>query len=151
MDGEIEFSINLSDKLKILKARLRDSDKAIRLAFLAATRAAVLPLRQAVIASAEEKLPRSGGFAARVANSKFATRNKTMSTIVQIVNPIDLKQIDDGSLRHPVFGRINSWIDPPQKINPHFWTEPTEALRPVVSAEINKAMDIAFREIGDIG
>lgn len=108
---------------------------------------ALKPLKAAVAQSALAKLPSSGGLAARAAGIPVRTRRNANG--VRVVasgrgGMKNVKALDAGSVRHPVFGR-NAWVS--QSVTPGFWTEPTEALAPEVRAELMKAIDAVAKQI----
>lgn len=143
--GNLEFGASSFEKFKLLKQRLRDVDKQIRNAFNKSVRAAVAPLKDEVKKSAHDKLPRKGGLADKVSGSKFATRTSASGLSLNMTNLFQLKDIDEGKLRHPVFGHMNVWAN--QKINSGFWTEPTTKAQAEIVASVNEAMDEVIKEI----
>lgn len=140
-----EISINYGEKFRLLRIRLREADKAMRLEFMAGVRAAVNPLKVEVPRSAKDKLPRRGGLAEKVAKSKYGTRTKGYSVMFQAVNPIDIRSIDEGSVRHPVFGQLNSWVE--QKVESGFWSDPIHKDEPIVMAKLNEVMNTTIKRI----
>lgn len=144
-EGELVFGISYSNKFKLVRQRLRDADKELKKNFMRAVRATVAPLKEEIPESARQKLPHKGGFAERIAKSKFAVRTKQSTVIVQIANPINLKKIDEGSLRHPVWGHMDRWSE--QKIEPGFWSEPIKANEKEMLESLNEAMDETLAEI----
>jgi hypothetical protein len=49
-----------------------------------------------------------------------------------------IRVIDGGTLRHPVYGNREAWVD--QKVKPGFWSEPLEAARDKPAVEIRRAI-----------
>lgn len=101
----------------------------------------------AVRESALAILPRAGGLNERVAASKVTTRRSKSSVRVVASSDYDLKAIDRGRVKHPVFrkkGRKDVWVI---QIVPAGWfTRPLRALAPAVAAAIEKAArDVAGR------
>jgi hypothetical protein len=136
----IQFSVGGVDKFNALMLRLKDGDKQVRLAFLRAVRAAVAPLKDSVKSSALELLPKRGGLAAKIAASKYGIRTSATTVSFQTVSPFEIKTIDQGIVRHPVFGHPIKWVSEP--VTPGFWSKPAEAdvndIRVAVSVAIDK-------------
>jgi hypothetical protein len=147
VDGDFELSIPTVQKFRALKQALRDADKEIRLGFLAKTRAALAPLKAAVSQSALGKLPKRGGLADRVANSKYSVRTRAASVSFITTSPLEIKTIDAGNLRHPVYGHMQAWVD--QKVTPDFWTDPIEAARVETTALLETLMNQTIDKLNE--
>lgn len=110
-----------AEQLGKLGRRLKEAgDKEVRRElFKALNRATKKPKAEARL-RALQTLPKRGGLAARVAASRFSTRNRTTRTgdaVLQIVarNPDNIRSIDKGRVRHPVFGHRDRWVAQPVK------------------------------------
>jgi len=110
--------------------------------------------RRATIAAergALEMLPKGGGLAAVVAASRFTTRTRLSGGGVGVrivaTDPHDIKAIDAGTVRHPVYGNRRKWVA--QGVTPGWFTKSTERVRRPVQIEITQAVkDIARRVEG---
>src|SRR6266540_2194860 len=64
--------------------------------------------------NAASTLPQRGGLAAKVAKSKIATRTRTSGASVGVEikgtdKSVNLSRLNEGKLRHPVFGNKKVW------------------------------------------
>ncbi len=148
-DAKIEIGIsNTIDKarFKAFAKELKLVDKKLRLAFNRRIRAILEPLKEEVKSSASESLPRSGGFAADIAASRFTTGINQSGVVFKMKDQYSLKKIDEGRLRHPVFGRMKDpWVMQP--IHNHFWTKPVDEAKPEIQAAIIEAVEEVAKEI----
>lgn len=94
------------------------SDRTIVNEMAKEIRGAVPPIRQAIKDHELDILPHRGGLAKWVARARIraAIRRGAKSAGVRIVQGrnsararSDLKKLDDGSIRHPLFGNRSSW------------------------------------------
>lgn len=128
--GGVESLARVSSKLKEAgdKGLQRDMRKAL-------DRAAV-PLKEGAPEGAREKLPKRGGLAEAIANAKFSLsvrggKNPSVRLTGKRTNKTgkqsDLNKIDQGSLRHPVFGKRKVWVL--QRVTPDWFSDvPDERL-----------------------
>jgi hypothetical protein len=106
-------------------------------------RVATLPARAAVRASAMETLPKEGGLNAWVAQATTRTSVLTGARTAGVVIRVskrghDMKDIDAGTVRHPVYGNRGTWVA--QSVTPGFASKPLKALSPAVGAACLVAM-----------
>jgi hypothetical protein len=99
-----------ADQLAALSKRLKElGDKDLSREFSRAITAATKPLVQDLRQSARETLPKRGGLNERVAKSQIRTQRRASSRTqgVRVVakNPYVLARLDQGHVRHRVFGR----------------------------------------------
>jgi hypothetical protein len=140
-----------ADDLARLSRVLKDAgEKDLQRQLTAGIRAAMEPVKEALHRSAEAKLPKRGGLAAGIAGSKMrVTRRNTGRSIgvrLRVENPDNIRRLDRGSVRHPVFGR---WLPgvPAQHVPTGWFTEPTEAARPAFAAAVDQAMNDVVKQI----
>jgi hypothetical protein len=104
----------------------------------AATKTAIPDVRTA----AEVKLPKRGGLAERVAGQKFGTRTslraKTASVRITGQGMKELRDIDQGRLRKPLFGNRDHWYG--QAVDPGFFSATLEKKGPEVRRQIEQVM-----------
>lgn len=120
-------------QLQALARDLKDAgEKDMRRALYKNLNAAAKPLLEDVKREAAATLPKSGGAADRVAGAKYGSR------VLAGPNPgvklrgvevgsakVNLRKIDRGILRHPLFGDRNHWYN--TNVTPGFWTRPLQA------------------------
>lgn len=56
-----------------------------------------------------------------------------------------IRVINDGTLRHPVYGNPEAWVDQPVK--PGFWTEPLTLSRDIPAKQIRRAVQDTIRKV----
>lgn len=56
-----------------------------------------------------------------------------------------IRVINDGTLRHPVYGNPEAWVD--QGVRPGFWTTPLSNSREIPAKEIRRAVQNTLRKI----
>jgi hypothetical protein len=143
----LDVQIKGAEELESLAKRLKAAgDGDLRKELLAAIRKAARPLPAAVRASAMSQLPRSGGLAARVAGGRLMTRTRLSGGSVGVKfesrGIYNLRNINSGKIRHPVFGRPDSWVA--QEVDAGWFSEPVDDAVPEVRDEIQRAMrDVA--------
>lgn len=143
-EAHIEIPSATVDKFRALRVRLKTAEKEVRLKFLASVRATMAPLKDDIRQSALDLLPKRGGLAARVADSKFGTRTGPASVTFQTINPYEIKAIDRGKLRHKTFGHT-PWVNQP--VSDGFWSKPTDKRLPEIVAAVDEAMDDVVKQI----
>ncbi len=131
---------------KEFTARLKLVDKKLRLAFNRRIREIMVPLKEEVKSSAEELLPKAGGFAADIAASRFSTSVTSYTVVFKMRDVYDLKKVDEGRLRHPVFGNRSVWVT--QSIRSGFWSNPVEKAKVEIAAAVIEAMNEVIKELG---
>lgn len=60
-----------------------------------------------------------------------------------------IKVIDGGTLRHPVYGNREAWVD--QKVKKGFWSEPLQRAREKPAKEIRRAIQTVAEKIKKAG
>jgi hypothetical protein len=149
MELEIRGANQLAQVSKALKAQ-GEAGKGARKELYKAIQRGTKQLKKDVQANALAELPHRGGLAATVASSKLATKTRGggQGVGVKIVatgkKVSDLKSMDKGKLRHPVYGR-GAWVM--QSVPPGWFTKPLEEGADVVRKELLRAMDDVIRAI----
>lgn len=143
-----DFTIQGVEQLAALSKRLKEAgDKNLTREFSRSVSAAMKPLVQELRSSARSTLPSSGGLAERVAKSQIRTVRRAASGVrVTAKNPYGIKQMDEGRVRHPVFGNRAAWAV--QSVRPGWWTRPTEQVGPDVRKALLEAMEAIARKVG---
>lgn len=139
------------------KALNEAADKGLRREVYAGFRKAAKPLGERMISQGAAEMPHHGGLAARIAASKLAQSNSTTGRNPSITLSLrsregyDLKAMDAGILRHPVFGRWLAGVKP-QRLRPGAFTRPFEAgadgVRKEVIAALNRVNDQIVKQSG---
>lgn len=101
------------------------------------------------------KSTRVESLASRVANANYQVRIRTSgrSGGVQLRGTdkagrsVDLNKIDGGTVRHPVFGNRNAWVE--QSVPANFWTDAMATAGPAAKTAVIAAVDTAIAEIGE--
>lgn len=141
-----DFEIRGVEQLAALAAKLKAvGDKELTREFSRSVSAAMKPLVQEVRASARSTLPRSGGLAAKVAGSQIRTVRRASGIRLTGNNAYGIKRMDEGQVRHPVFGR-GGWAT--QSVRPGWWTRPTEQVAPEVRQALMEAIEAVARKVG---
>lgn len=126
-----EFSVEHTNGLRDLGLRFKeagDEGKGLKRELLRTIREAGKPAIADVRASALGQLPRRGGLAQRVADSKFATQTrlgaKTAGVRIVGKSKFKIQFMDKGTVRHPVFGNRRAWVL--QSVRPNWFDKTIE-------------------------
>lgn len=126
MANGVDLRVTGVDQLERLGRDLKAAgDKDLRKELLKAGREIGKPIKAEIAASALATLPRRGGLAAVIARARVrvSTRLSGRNVGVSIIGKLaghDVKGIDEGLVRHPVYGR-GTWVA--QRITPGYWTK----------------------------
>lgn len=130
------------DLEKLGRALKQVGDRELRKELLAALRAATKPMKEAVQASARENLPSRGGFADLVAASRFTTKNrlsgKNVGMRFEAKNRHEIKALDRGRLRHPLYGNKEHWYT--QTVTAGWFSTPIEEMSQEIRVEVSEAL-----------
>lgn len=147
-----DFEVRGSHQLHVLAQRLAEAGRGdLRKELLreirGSARKAIPDVRQAAFRT----LPRRGGLAERVGKQAYAvqTRLAGSSASIRIAGKgmKELRDIDAGRLRHPVFGDRGRWKA--QSVTPGFFSKTIERRAPSIRKDVEKAMgDIARKVTG---
>lgn len=145
MDLRIEGADQLGDVARRLK---ETGDKELRKELYRGIQRAAKPLSAAAQRSARANLPKRGGLNEWVASSKFSVSTSGgKDPAVRISGRKvghDLKALDRGRLRHPLYGNRRRWYN--QQIRPGWFSEPmTEGASGVRREIVDVLEDIARR------
>ena len=130
------------DELVRLSRALKEAGaKDLQREMYAGINRAVKPLRNSIKQSARDNLPVRGGLANAVARSRVQTRRRTSDrgAGVRVVakNRFSLYHLDRGEVRHR---RANGGLTV-QRIEPGWWTQPTDAVGDDVRRELVQALE----------
>lgn len=143
------YEIRGAEQLADLSRRLKQAgEKDLQRELSKGIAQALEPLRTQLPRSAMAKLPRRGGLAKRVADSKIRTTRRNTGRSVGLRlradNSDNIRRIDRGEVRHPTYGHL-PWQR--QRVTPGWFTDPTEALAPQARAQVEAAMTEVVRKI----
>lgn len=149
----VDVQIQATRELESVARRLkRAGDADLRRELLRGINRAVRPLKQAVQDAAVRELPKRGGLNRWVADSKFGSRTRATAgrdarvTITTKKAGHDIRAIDRGRLRHPVFGNRTTWVN--QEVKPGWFTRTVSDGSPIVRRELERVIDDVARKIG---
>lgn len=138
IEVEVEGAENLATLARALKQL---GAKDLRRELYSGIQRAAKPTKGKVLASARSSLPSSGGLAALVAASKVSTRTratgKNPRVTIEARNGHDVRSMNAGRLRHPVFG-TRAWVT--QSIPAGWFSDPIEDEAPAMRREIETTM-----------
>lgn len=110
-----DLRIEGADALAKVARRLRDiGDRELKRELFRGINRAVKPLKDEAAKGALQTLPRRGGLAAKVAKVRVRVETRTGASTAGVqlrgtVAGMNLRAIDRGQLRHPVFGNREVW------------------------------------------
>lgn len=130
-------------------------DKVLERELLKGLRQPLNALRPKVAASARATLPKRGGLAELVAKSpqKVQTRRRGNLHVALIaLNTYNLRRIDRGENRHPVFADADhetrdQWTWVSQQVQPGWFSDPTGAAVDDVRRALDAAVDAVARQL----
>jgi hypothetical protein len=145
---------NGSADLAALAARLKLAGAGgLRLQLLRGLKTGAAPLVDKARESAAANLPKSGGLAARVANSpiKVAVRTSASNAGVRITaSEHDTRPTNAGYVRHPVFGHMDRFVSQEIPSATGWFTKPMESGGPAVTVELLAVIEAVGRQIQGI-
>ena len=144
------MEIRTTEDLQRLGKRLRDAGRGdLRRVVLSRMRAEAKPVLPEVRENARSTLPSRGGLAELIAGSRMGirTRLSASSVGVRVVasNPHDIRQLNAGRLRHPLFGDREHWYT--QQVQPGWFDRPLEERAPAMRRSITEALDEVARRL----
>ena len=132
--------------------RLDSLPERIRSEIGTGLRTAAIPLGAAMVKAGVAAYPHRGGLSSRLANTDVDV-DRVAITASDVKVTIELRQaqgyyldaLDDGTLRHPVFGRP-PWVRQP--VRPRAYSDAFLAGETVVVAGLKRHLDDALRSMG---
>lgn len=138
----------------VRRLRTHGDGVAIRKELMRGINSVTKSVREDMRASIAPSLPSRGGLASLVyAKTRLTTQaayGKNAGVRIRANNrAYDLRRLNEGRLRHPVFGDRSTWVEQTEGINPGFLDEPFEKSKPEVARGIQRVLaDIARRVEG---
>lgn len=146
-----DFEVRGAEKFaKVAKDLKRLGDKGLSKELYAGLNRATKPLKAEAKKSAQDNLPKAGGLNRRVARARFSTRRRTgRNPGVQIVakGMDQLALMDQGRVRHPVWGNRRRWVNQPIPEAEGWFTTPMEEGKPEAQREIVKTLNSVAKKI----
>jgi hypothetical protein len=149
--GGGKMRVTVSPPFGYVADRLVAGGKALMPLTRTRIRIALAPAIGAVRQSARSTLPQQGGLNEWVANASYRTSvlrgPKTAGVSIRgRKTGHNLKEIDAGKVRHPVYGNRNNWAT--TYVPPGYFTRPLQRMRPQVELAILKVMRDVARTAG---
>lgn len=149
-----EVEIRGADEVDALVRRIRThaDAKAIRKELYAGLNRVTKPVREDMKASIGPSLPSRGGLAALVMGRASLTTSATSGRNAGVRirarhKDYDLKRLNAGRLRHPVFGNRSVWVEQTAGINPGFLDDSFEKQKPEIARGIQRVLDDIARKV----
>jgi hypothetical protein len=147
----VDVEFGGADEFRALAKRLEGaSERGVVTEAIAKGLAGILPEAQAAVARGAQRLPKRGGLARRVGQTRLAMRVTNRggvyrASIKALPNAVaDPGALNRGRAAHPVYGREPNVF---QKVPPNWFSEPLRGLKPQIVAAINRALAEAIRKI----
>lgn len=146
----MEIRVRGAEQYRDLARRLRGAaNRGLRREMSTAIRRATNPLRKALRRSARSLLPRTGGLGQTISRSSMRIQRRTAGATVGIrmvtTSPHDIKAIDQGRVRHPLYGNRRHWYL--QDVPPGWWATPTDETQDTTREELLAALDRVREQI----
>lgn len=137
--------------LNQLGVAFKDADNPMKRRISAGLRKAGEQIAKDVPRIGAEKMPKAGGLAARLANAKGAvsvalgTANVSVSIRARSLEGYALRKIDEGLVRHPVYGNRGNWVA--QTVPAHAFTDAFTEESPKAQKAMADAVHMALQDI----
>lgn len=149
-----DFDVKGGDDVDALVRRIRThaDAKAIRRELFAGLNRATKSVREDMKASIAPSLPSRGGLATLVmAKASLTTGAKAGKwagvSIKARHKSYDLRRLNQGRLRHPVFGNRRVWVQQTAGVNPGFLDEAFKKNRDDVARSVSRVLDEIARKV----
>jgi len=140
-----------SREIRELARRLKSAGRGdLRKDVLRGIRESNKPTIRKIRANALATLPSSGGLAAKVAASKISTRSRMTGNSAGVIirgtdKRINLNRLNDGNLRHPVFGNRRNWAE--QSVQAGWFDDPIKGDLPQILSSVRRVIAAANARI----
>jgi len=142
----MSLEIQGQKELAALAAGLHKAAATFQNDMLTSVADAVKPLQSSVPRSALSTLPKRGGLAKRVAASRYSIQRRGNIIRFATTNAYNIKQMDAGTVRHPVYGNRAKWVS--QSVPPSWWTKPITQETPRIVRDMQREMQRIVNRIG---
>jgi len=145
----VDVTVTGAEKLARIAGAANRFAPTLRKELLREIRTGVRPVLPEIRDEAREILPHLGGLSEIVADAKLGVRTRTSGTGAGVrvegrMPGHDIKSIEDGDVRHPVFARAGkrvSWVA--QRVAEGFFSRPLNKAKPKLQRSVIQAMDNA--------
>lgn len=143
-----DFEVHGADQFLALSKALKHAGRTeLRKELNKRMREGAKPLIPKARAEAMSRLPQSGGLAKQIAKEPARVQTRTgRDPGVRVVvgkKRGGARSANRGTIRHPVFGNRDVWVD--QRVKPGWFDEPMKASE----AEIRKELEKAIEDVAD--
>jgi hypothetical protein len=150
-----DIELRGADDVAALVRRIRThaDAKAIRKDLYSGLSRATKEVREDMKASIPPSLPSRGGLAAQIHRDAGTFRTSAKGgrwagvSIFAKSKGHDLRRLNQGRLRHPVFGNRSVWVQQTAGVIPGFLDEPFEKSKPEVARGIQQVLDEIARKV----
>ena len=149
----LDIEIRGAEEFGVLSRRLKETgDKGLQKELRAGLQRAGKEGKDAVRPSLATVLPRKGGLAAQMAAGRVSLRaagaGRNPRVRIVATTPHDLRSMDKGRLRHPVFGH-KTWVQ--QVIEPGAFSKPIEERAPQMREDMEQVIRSVAAKVGGRG
>jgi hypothetical protein len=147
----VKLEIRGAEDFARLAARLREvGDKDLRRKLYKGLNAAAKSAKAAIKPNVRAKLPQRGGAAEFIASTLRVTQSNrgggaNPRVVIWSKSNHNIRAIDRGQLRHPVYGRRNAWAV--TQVEPDTFTEPIESRAPEMREEMVKVIRVVAAKV----
>lgn len=139
----MDLQIEGAERFQQLATALRKvGDRELKRELMAGLQRGTKSTRARIKASLGSTLPSRGGLADVMARSRISTRSRAggrnPGVRIEAKAPHDLRGMDKGRLRHPVFGNKSAWKS--QRIESGVFSDPIREDLPQIRDELYRAM-----------
>lgn len=136
----------------VRRIRTHADAKALRKELYAGLNRATKSVREDMKASIGPSLPSRGGLAALVMAKASLTTSATSGRNAGVRirgrhRDYDLKRLNQGRLRHPVFGNRSVWVQQTAGVIPGFLDEAFEKSKPEIARDVRRVLDEIARKV----
>lgn len=142
-----------ANQLAEVGARLKESgDKGLRKELLRGINRSLKPAKAKVKEAARRDLPRGGGLNVFVASARIGSRTRVAGRNPAVFltgrkSGHDLRAIDRGRVRHPVFGNREVWVN--QEVKPGWWSQTLAGEVPAIRRGVIDTLDDVARRLAN--
>ena len=144
--------VDASDMRRVARSIRENASRELKAQVDKASDEQMEKLKDAVRSSASSELPHRGGLAAQVAGGTLKVDRSgegaslSMSVAKAGGKQMDLRALDAGRLRHPVYGRWRR-NTPTQRVRAGWWSKPIERAKPAISRAMGNGAEAFAREL----
>jgi hypothetical protein len=140
----IDIQIRGAEEFGVLSRRLKEAgDKGLRKELYAGLNRAAQPAKAAVRPNVLAEMPKRGHLAEFLSSSTKVTQSnrgagRNPGVTIRSKSPHNIRKIDKGNLRHPVFGSRKVWVA--QAVPAGAFTDPIKERAPEMRVEMERTI-----------